>query len=210
MKTHKTQILAFLLLYACVCHAQITVNKGIYKANFSNELHVPRWVSYYLYKGGGECDRNAEHFTFKNDMPELKTAKNSDYTNSGYQKGHLANAEDFAVDCKKEELTFRFYNCLPQTESANHDSWLHYESEIRKWSQNEKLYIITGGYFKGKKIGKSKDIAVPDWCWKVVQSCKTGKVLLCAIWPNIPESKMSNLTLSELEGMLNSKIILAK
>jgi endonuclease G len=90
--------------------AQLIIDKGIYKVNFSNTMHVPRYVSYYLYKGGGTCDRDKMNFTFKNDMPEALCAKDADYNFKkwGYQKGHLANAEDFAMSCKKEELTFRY------------------------------------------------------------------------------------------------------
>lgn len=198
------------LLCSIAGKTQIIVNKGIYKVNFSNELHVPRWVSYTLYKGGGPCKRQDEGFDFTNDMPELKCAKKSDYSGSGYERGHLANAEDFAFDCKKEELTFRYYNCIPQTTSANHATWLAKETEIREWSQNEKLFIICGGFYKSKKMGKNKNIAVPAWCWKVVQSCKTGKVLFCATWTNVEESKMTILTIKELEELLHSKIILYK
>ncbi|GEM_PF-3476646 len=32
--------------------AQIIVDKGIYKVNFSNTYHEPNYVSYILYKGG--------------------------------------------------------------------------------------------------------------------------------------------------------------
>jgi endonuclease G len=143
-------------------------------------------------------------------MPELQTAKNTDYTNSGDERGHLCNAEDFAITCKKEELTFRFYNCIPQTTSANHSNWLKYESEIREWSQKEKLYIICGGYFKNKKRDKKKDIAVPEWCWKIVQSVKTKKILFCGMFTNEEESVYTELTKAQLEKKLKSKIILLK
>lgn len=42
----------------------------------------------------------------------MKCATDKDYLNSGYDAGHLANAEDFAFDRYKEEKTFRYYNCL--------------------------------------------------------------------------------------------------
>lgn len=202
-------LLCLLILTSLQLTAQIIFNTGLYKVNFSNELHVPRYVSYYLYKGGGPCDRQEEGFTFKNDRPELQCAKNADYLKSGYEKGHLANAEDFAGNCEDEKATFMYYNCLPQTRSANHDDWLHYETEIRKWSQKEKLYIITGGFFKGKTIGKTK-VAVPAWCWKVVQSAKTKKVLFCAIFTNEKESVMTEVSVKELEKRLKSKIVLLK
>jgi len=195
----------FLLLQTAICTAQIIINTGVYKCNFSNTLREPRYVSYTLYKGGGDCDR--EKFRFKNDKDNLKCATDDDYKGTSYDKGHLANAEDFAFDCEKDELTFRYYNCLPQTANLNRGPWKTNETQIRKWSQKEKLYIICGGYFKSKKIG---DIAVPDYCWKVVQSVKTKKVLFCGWFKNSSKATLEEISISELEKKLKSKIILLK
>jgi endonuclease G len=90
------------------------------------------YVKYKLYRGGGDCDRKQFHFTNEN---VHDVAKQSDYVHSGYDQGHLCNAEDFANDCRKEELTFRFYNCIPQTPNLNRGIWKGYEQKIRKLSQ---------------------------------------------------------------------------
>jgi DNA/RNA endonuclease G, NUC1 len=184
--------------------AQLTVDKGIYKVNYSNALHAPRYVSYYLYRGGGVCKR--DNFKFFNDEPQLDCASDKDYSgNKTYDKGHLANAEDFAADCTKEELTFRYYNCFPQTVNLNRGIWKQNEADVRKWSQKEQLYIICGGYYGNKKLGQ---IAVPDYCWKVVQSVKSKKVLFCGWFSNTAVAKLDTIPVQELEKRLNSKIIL--
>jgi endonuclease G, mitochondrial len=185
--------------------AQLIINKGIYKVNFSNTFHQPRYVSYTLYKGGGDCDRDS--FSFKNDDDRAQTATDADYSHSGYDKGHLANAEDFAFDCTKDELTFRYYNCLPQTVNLNRGLWKRNEADVRKWSQKEKLYIICGGYFGNKKMGHT---IVPNYCWKVVQSVSTKKVLFCGWFSNTTQAKLDTLTVAELEKKLKSKIVLLK
>jgi DNA/RNA endonuclease G, NUC1 len=152
-----TQILTFQFLVFCIipAFAQIIVDKSIYKANFSNTLYVPRYVSYYLYKGGGKCDRKKENFSFNNDMPELQCAKNADYSNNTnqYQKGHLANAEDFAYDCKLEELTFRYYNCLPQTENLSKGICETKEAQIREWSKKRKVVHYMWWVFQRNENG---------------------------------------------------------
>jgi endonuclease G, mitochondrial len=203
------KLISSLFIILCVWHAgfsQIIVNKGIYKVNFSNTFHEPRYVSYTLSRGGGDCDRSG--FRFKNDdEPALETATDDDYKGTGYDKGHLANAEDFAFDCDKDELTFRYYNCLPQTVNLNRGVWKTNETQVRKWSQNEKLYIICGGFFGSKKIG---NIAVPSHCWKVVQSVKTKKVLFCGWFSNTSNATVDTLTVVELEHKLQSRIKLLR
>ena len=183
--------------------AQILVDKGIYKANFSNTYHESIYVSYFLYKGGGQCSRANSQFT--NDDPRLQCATDKDYKGSHYDKGHLANAEDFAFDCQKDELTFRYYNSLPQTANLNRGIWKKEETRIRKWSQSEKLYIICGGFFGNKKIGK---IAVPSYCWKVVQSVATKKVLFCGWFSNTAKATLEEISPAELEKRLKSTIVL--
>lgn len=203
----KNLLISFLLtcLVTSPAISQIIVDKGIYKANFSNKFHQPRYVSYYLYKGGGSCDR--KKFTFKNDMQELECATDEDYAGSKYDKGHLANAEDFAFDCTKDELTFRYYNCLPQTVNLNRGPWKTNETKVRDWSKKEKLYIICGGYFTSKK---HKNMSIPDYCWKVVQSSKTKQVLYCGWFSNISKATVEEITITELEKKLKTKIILLK
>lgn len=196
-----------LILISFFGNAQIIVTNKVYKANFSNKFHEPRWVSYTLYKGGGKCDREKEGFKFYNDKDNLETATDEDYVASKYDKGHLANAEDFAFDCEKDEMTFRYYNCLPQTVNLNRGIWKKNETEIRKWSQKEKLYIICGGYFTSKKM---KGVYVPDYCWKVVQSVKTKEVLYCGWFKNSTKATVEEITVTELEKKLKSKIILIK
>jgi len=197
-------LLLFLFVPACV-NAQLIIDKGIYKANFSNKFHQPRYVSYTLYKGGGDCDRKS--FSFKNDIDSALTATDRDYAGSGYDKGHLANAEDFAFDCASDEMTFRYYNCLPQTANLNRGLWKRNETDVREWSQNEKLYIICGGFFKGKKMGNTE---VPSHCWKVVQSADSKKVLFVGWFTNTAKATLDTLTIPELEKKLKSKIILLK
>ena len=183
--------------------AQIIVDKKIYVANFSNTLHEPNYVSYTLSKGGGSCSRTK--FRFINDDSRLQCATDADYKGSHYDKGHLANSEDFAFDCEKDEQTFRYYNCLPQTANLNRGIWKSNETLIRKWSQTEKLYIICGGFFGSTKIGK---IAVPAYCWKVVQSVATRKVIFCGWFSNTTHATLEEISIAELEKRLKTRITL--
>lgn len=198
---------ATLLLLALnhVSLGQLIINNGVYKVNFSNTLRQPRYVSYTLHKGGGDCDRSS--FSFTNDNDKAKTANDNDYADSGYDKGHLANAEDFAFDCTKDELTFRYYNCLPQTANLNRGLWKRNETDIRKWSQKEKLYIICGGYFSNRKMNNTR---VPSYCWKVVQSVKTKKVLFCGWFSNTNQATLDTLSVADLEKKLKARIVLIK
>lgn len=199
---YKTILFSALALYMLCGNivAQSIVNRGIYTVNFSNVLHEPLWVSYKLFRGGGDCSRAG--FRFYNDIDTLQTSTDKDYARSGYDKGHLANAEDFAYDCTKDELTFRYYNCLPQTPNLNRGVWKVNEEQVRAWSQSDSLLVVCGGSFGKKKIGL---IAVPDYCWKVVQSLSSKKLLFCGWFSNSDSATETDISYPELQkrtGML--------
>ena len=143
----------FVLFLYITSFSQLIVDRGIYKANFSNTYHEPKYVSYYLYKGGGDCNR--DKFSFKNDDVRLECATDQDYKGSHYDKGHLVNAEDFAFDCVKDELTFRYYNCLPQTTNLNRGIWKSKETQIREWSQKRSCTLSVEVYLVIKRLAKS-------------------------------------------------------
>jgi DNA/RNA endonuclease G (NUC1) len=171
------------------------VNKEIYTSYFSNELKVPLYVVYYLNNGGGDFSRSKLRF-----IEERNTAKNSDYSKSGYDRGHLVSAEDFAFDYRKEALTFSYYNCFPQTKRLNRGSWKAWENTIRNESKRWPLKIYIGGIYGNKRIrGK---VGIPDYCWKVIYNQKTGLILHALIFTNDNIGTVRRTTVSELKKIL--------
>ncbi len=150
-----------------------------YDSYYSNHYKNPVLVTYHLYQGGGDSTRAGMDFIGK-----ANTAQDCDYHLSGYDRGHMCNAEDFANSGILEEKTFRYYNVIPQTANLNRGIWRALETKVRKASQKEELFIACGGFFseKNKRIGKN--VYVPDTCYKVVLSIETGKVLYSMIFIN--------------------------
>lgn len=166
---------------------------SIYKSYYSQKLKAPLYVSYALYKGGGNCSRSSDRFISGG---VKQTASKKDYLHTNYDEGHLANAEDFANDCTNEELTFRWFNCLPQTPKLNRGIWKVWETEIRKLSQKDTLFISCGGDFKNCKfIGQG--VAVPNNCWKTVKNRK-GDFIYVLWFPNDESDAVEKITIAEL------------
>ena len=176
------------------------IHTSVYDSYYSFKLKNPVFVLYQLSKGGGDCDRQEQGFSFKS-LPF--TAKNKDYTKSGYERGHLANAEDFAYDCNAERETFWYYNCSPQTEGLNLGQWKKDETDIRRQSQSAKILIICGSYFSNNTIGAG--VYVPKFCWKVAQNMKTGEILLCRIYENTKKSEWKDVSLTEMAKLTQVK-----
>jgi DNA/RNA endonuclease G (NUC1) len=213
----KKIILLFVLLLASIVIFSQTLDKIIitksYTSYFSYQTHTPLFVIYKLYKGGGDCSRVG--MTFKPDLT-INTATNVDYIGSGFDIGHMANAEDFAYDCSLEESTFQFINALPQTARLNRGIWKTYETSIRKQSQSDSLLIICGGYsfknhlisnfkLKDKNIQKTTQVLVPDFCFKIVKNLKT-KQINCYIFPNDDSDTYKEIQIIDLYKLLKYKV----
>ncbi|MDB5003203.1 MAG: hypothetical protein JWQ34_1428 [Mucilaginibacter sp.] len=180
------------------------VNMGNYTSHYSYALKEPLYVSYTLKYGGGDCSR--AHYKFKADSTLTATA--ADYSHSGYDEGHLANAEDFAYDCKLDKKTFSFYNCLPQTPRLNRGIWKVWETRIRALSQTKTLYITAGGIFTAKLIKPGSHVAVPDYCYKVVIDSASGQTVYCLLFPNDNTDQVLPVSLNVLKGTLGYALTL--
>lgn len=198
----RISIALFLFLQCIYSYAQkidTVIQKPVYTSYYSYAIKSPLYVVYYLYKGGGECSRQKLNFS-----KEYKSATNKDYLKSGYDRGHLANAEDFAYDCDKEKCTFSYYNCIPQHPQLNRGSWKSWETTIRKESQKDKLKIYTGAIYGKQRIGNG--VAVPEYCWKIVYNTRTKLIMHALLFKNDASEQVQRITTSQLKQLLGYPI----
>lgn len=176
------------------------IQKPAYTSYYSYSVKSPLYVVYYLYKGGGDCSRKQLSFT-----KEYRSASNKDYAKSGFDRGHLANAEDFAFDCTMEKCTFSYYNCIPQHQKLNRGSWKSWEATIRKESQRDRLKIYTGAIYGKQTIGSG--VGVPDYCWKIVYNTRTKLIMHALLFKNDASEAVQRITTTQLKTMLNYPIV---
>ena len=178
------------------------IKNGVYTSYFSYALHEPLYVAYKLYQGGGDCSRKHMHFKTDN---IANSATIEDYKHSLFDEGHLCPAEDEAFDCGREEQTFRYYNCLPQTPKLNRGIWKVWETQVRAESQTDSLLILCGGIYGDKKIG---DAAVPDYCWKLVYGLSSRRIMHCLIFPNDDSNTAERISIDELKQKVGYPLVL--
>jgi len=183
--------------------ADTIISTEAYTSYVNKKLGQALYVKYQLYKGGGDCKRSTN---WVNDT-RLKLVNESQYKGTLYDKGHLANSEDFAYDCHLDSLTFRDYNRLPQTRKLNRGIWKISEEEIRELSQKDSLIIYCGGYWDSlsKEVNGMK---VPSKCWKVVYSLSQKKVVYCYIFLNTDTPLRYDSDLKSLELMLGYSLLI--
>ena len=143
-----------------------------YTLRYEEKYEVPAWVVHKL-RGEftkGHASRGDNQF-----IPDKKTDNNSalstDYSNSGYDRGHMVPAGDFKCCQDLMNETFYMSNICPQVPDFNRGIWENIESRIRGWAVRDKeLYVVTGPVLsKGMKtIGRYNEVAVPRSFYKIV------------------------------------------
>ena len=139
-----------LISLTCLAHAltimsqtplsyDTVIDRTYYRSYFNSKYSTVSFVRYTLYKGGGHVSRKGMAFRHTYGHSVFP------YSKSGYDKGHLAAAQDFAFSRSAMLATFDYVNALPQSPSLNRGAWKRLETAVRRWSQKDTLTIECGG-----------------------------------------------------------------
>ena len=146
----------------------LIVNKA-YALSYNNSRGTANWVSWRVAESDfGNAERQND---FRSNMtlpPSLKRVTPSDYTGSGFDRGHLCPSADRSSSEEANSLTFLMTNMIPQTPDLNRNVWNDLESYSRELVKRGKvdLYIVAGVY--GEKGKLKKKVVVPTNCWKII------------------------------------------
>ena len=151
-----------------------------YTLSYREQYKDAEWVAYPLldYETTGDADRKNEQFR-PDPLVENGTALPSDYTRSGYDRGHLAPAADFKFSQRMMRETFFMSNITPQAPQFNRGIWSDLENQVRVWARRDKgLYVVTGPVLKPglPTIGKSNEVSVPAKFYKVILYCNRPNI----------------------------------
>lgn len=167
------------------------INSETFTISYNTTTLCPNYVAWRLTKDrvNGKAKRNNK-FIPDSRIKESKRVETTDYSGSGYDRGHMCPAGDCKSSDYMMEESFIMTNICPQNGSLNSGDWKELEELCRQWTNDySDLYIACGPIFdkeNGKKIGKRKNIkiSVPDRFFKVVLMMGHQPKTLGFIFPN--------------------------
>jgi endonuclease G len=173
-------------LPACSAADQEFAQRTFFVLCHSSSLRVPLYVAYELEPH--HLNRIAARpARFRRDL-ELTgaSATNADYTHSGFSRGHMAPAADFAWSHEAIHATFLLSNAIPQNARVNSGLWARLEHAVRLLAAgSDALYVFTGPIFDAHPESIGSGVAVPSHIFKVVLAIKGDtKHMFAAIVPN--------------------------
>lgn len=147
------------------------INHLGYTVSYNNFYKTPNWVAWELTRSEttGEEGRTNK-FLPDPELPEPRVVT-SDYSHSGYDRGHMAPAADMKWSEQAMKESFYMSNICPQNRKLNRDDWKDLEEACRSWAEKYgAAYIACGPIYdtkSPKRIG-GNGVAVPDRFFKVV------------------------------------------
>ena len=179
--------LLLLIALSQICYSQnVTIRHAYYTTTFSESLRIPIVVKWWLTKEMVSCSQHLKRtnkFTPDPQLPKY-TNLNKDYTKSGYDRGHNMPAEDNACTATGMEQCFHYSNMCPQTPRLNRGIWKKLETYTRELARRDDSVLVWCGSVakSGRTIGPDQ-VAVPDYCWKIVY-IKHKRDTLAYVFPN--------------------------
>ena len=152
----------------------LLIQRPQYTLSYNVSRGTPNWVAYELdarqiVAGQDRCNC----FSADPSLPVDKQILTSDYTNGGYDRGHMARSFDRTAGNTDNASTFYLTNIVPQQADLNQGVWAQFENALGDSATKggRAVYIITGPLYSRshgltylKNEGK---VAIPDSTWKV-------------------------------------------
>jgi len=140
----------------------------------------PNWVSWNLNKTHyGDAPRSTSFVSDATLPAGCNRVTTSDYTNGGYDRGHMVRSEERTWSSDDNKQTFLMTNVVPQTHDLNAGPWLRFEMFLQDQAQagNREIYVIsgaTGG--KGTLLGAG-EVLIPTYTYKIAVIMPYGQGL---------------------------------
>jgi endonuclease G len=127
---------------------EVLANTG-FTVGYSDGREDPLWVCYEVFAVANPVahDRPSR---FSVDLRTVARVSHDDYTNSGYDRGHMApNATiDYCYGRQAQLETFLMSNICLQTSNLNRGIWATLEDSERDWANKcGEIWVITGPVF---------------------------------------------------------------
>lgn len=188
-----------------------TYNYGVtYSLEWSNSKIANRWTCYQMHPGNS-ASNVSRHDAFQEDpdLPSATRSRLSDYSSSGYSRGHLCPSADRLCSTEQNEQTFFLSNMQPQWQSHNGGLWERIESKVRSWNSNtyrDTLYVVKAATIDDVTINGQKTdgvysfkcnnrLLVPQYFYCALLSVKNGKYHAIGIWTTHSNDAQSSTTI---------------
>jgi len=135
------------------------------------------WSAEHLTREGLQSkSKRTNDFHPDDGLSSSERSELSDYSRSGYDRGHLSPSADMSTPTAQHEC-FTLANMVPQNGDNNRGIWADIENATRQLAKEKKeLYVITGPLFIGSNIQRLKGrVFIPTKIYKAIYDPSSGQ-----------------------------------
>ena len=173
----------------------IIIKRGEFIYSFNRITGFSNWVLHRLGKDDfGPVPRFHGPFFKDSLLPiDLPRPTNSDFENSGFDKGHAVRSEERTCTNEANRQTFVMSNVFPQRPELNRGPWLDCERWVEKMCKDStyEFWIVVGPVYEKDKTEylnkKPQKFPVPQWVFKgmLVNKPNGTSEKIAVLMPNI-------------------------
>jgi endonuclease G, mitochondrial len=163
---------------------RVLTNQG-YVAGYCDALENPAWVAYRMNDVGKLPEAGARPDAFETDFRTAARVTSAAYSNSGYDRGHLA--PNYAIATRYGEAaqreTFLMSNIVPQRHALNAGVWKQMEMKIATSYPGRfgEVWVLAGPVFGARPAKLPNGTAVPEAFFMMVIDESDGRVRVQAL-----------------------------
>jgi len=151
----------------------LIIKRQQYVVSFNPDKLVANWVAWQINDTWyGDVSRYGGNFIKDPLLPhEYNFVSHGDYTNCGYDRGHLVRSKERTKTKEDNVSTFYLTNTYPQTPELNRGPWLKLEMYCEQLctEKNKELYVYAGGIFvSNNTLCNRNKVCIPDTCYKII------------------------------------------
>ncbi|KAA6433602.1 DNA/RNA non-specific endonuclease [Rufibacter glacialis] len=164
-------------------YSNYLVSKPQFVMSYNSYRGTPNWVSWHLSSAWVGSTPRQDDFRADTSLPSaFYKVQTSDYTGSGFDRGHNTPSADRTLTVADNSATFLMSNMIPQASTNNQQTWAGLENYCRTLiNAGNELYIIMGSYGVGgtglngyKETIAGGKVTVPNRIWKVIVVLPNG------------------------------------
>ncbi len=159
------------------------LSKPDFTLSYNNSKGSSNWVSWHLSTAWTGNSPRCNCFKQDKTLPDnFFRATTSDYTNTGFDRGHLCPSADRNGSAISNENTYYMTNIAPQAPDNNRKTWVNFENYLRTLIESgNEIHIVAGVVGSGGTGSNgfvstidNGNINVPDSFWKVALVLPNG------------------------------------
>jgi DNA/RNA endonuclease G (NUC1) len=152
------------------------MEKPQFSLSYNRDKREPNWVAWRLDSTWIGSAPRQDSYRPDTALPSgWYQVLDSDYSGSGYDRGHMCPSGDRTRSIPDNDATFLMTNFLPQLAANNQGPWEDFETYCRTLaSSGNEIYIFSGGIGSLGVTATSGQVNIPQYTWKVVLILPNG------------------------------------